>query len=100
MVLRHFELEDDFDVIGTASNDDVRSSKADVVQFALESLDEAGADTSRVVLVGDRIHDVEGAAAHNIGSILVEWGYGTPDEWDSAGARASSPDELRRLLGV
>lgn len=100
MVLRHFELEDDFDVIGTASNDDMRSSKADVVEFALESLDEAGADISRVVLVGDRIHDVEGASAHNIGSILVEWGYGTPDEWDLAGARASSPDELRRLLGV
>jgi len=100
LVLRHFELEDDFDVIGTASNDDIRSSKADVVQFALESLDEAGADTSRVVLVGDRIHDVEGAAAHNLSSILVEWGYGTPDEWDSAGARARSPKELRRLLGV
>lgn len=100
MVLRHFELEDDFDVIGTASNDDVRSSKADVVQFALESLDEAGADISRVVLVGDRIHDVEGADAHNLTSILVEWGYGDASEWDAAGSRASSPDELRRLLGV
>lgn len=100
MVLRHFDLEDDFDVLGTASNDDVRSSKADVVAFALAALDEAGADTSRVVLVGDRIHDVDGAAAHGIDSILVEWGYGDSSEWDAAGARASTPDVLRSLLAV
>ncbi|MDP4585921.1 MAG: HAD hydrolase-like protein [Microbacteriaceae bacterium] len=100
MVLRHFELADDFDVIGTATDDDSRSSKADVVQYALETLNDAGADISRVVLVGDRIHDVDGAAAHNIDSILVEWGYGNPTEWDFAGARASTPEHLRELLGV
>jgi phosphoglycolate phosphatase len=100
MVLRHFDLVDDFDVLGTATDDDTRSSKADVVQFALESLSDAGADTSRVVLVGDRIHDVDGAAAHNVESILVEWGYGHAAEWDAAGARASTPERLRELLGV
>lgn len=100
MVLRHFGLDDDFDVLGTATDDDTRSGKADVVQFALESLDDAGADISRVVLVGDRIHDVDGAAAHGIDSILVEWGYGNPTEWDAAGARASTPERLRALLGV
>jgi phosphoglycolate phosphatase len=100
MVLRHFDLVDDFDVLGTATDDDTRSSKADVVQFALESLSDAGADTSRVVLVGDRIHDVDGAAVHNIESILVEWGYGNPTEWDAAGTRASTPERLRELLGV
>jgi phosphoglycolate phosphatase len=100
MVLRHFDMVDDFDVVGTATNDVSRSSKADVVQFSLESLDDAGADISRVVLVGDRIHDVDGAAAHNIASILVEWGYGNPAEWDAAGARTSTSEGLRELLGV
>lgn len=100
MVLRHFELTDDFDVLGTATDDATRSGKADVVQYALEALDDAGADISRVVLVGDRIHDVEGAAAHNVESILVEWGYGNPAEWDQAGFRASTPTQLRVLLGV
>jgi len=100
MVLRHFDMVDDFDVVGTATDDVSRSSKADVVQFALESLDDAGADISRVVLVGDRIHDVNGAAAHNIASILVEWGYGNPAEWDAAGARTSTSEGLRELLGV
>lgn len=100
MVLRHFGLDDDFDVLGTATDDATRSGKADVVQYALKSLDDAGADISRVVLVGDRIHDVEGAAAHGIDCILVEWGYGNPAEWDRAGHRASSPTQLRALLGV
>jgi phosphoglycolate phosphatase len=100
MVLRHFALEDDFDVLGTASDDDVRSSKADVVRFALDSLDEAGADISRVVLVGDRIHDVEGAAIHGVDSVLVQWGYGTADEWSDATATVSTPAELREFLGV
>lgn len=100
MVLRHFGLDDDFDVLGTATDDATRSGKADVVQYALKSLDDAGADISRVVLVGDRIHDVEGAVAHNIDCILVEWGYGNPAEWDRAGFRASTPTQLRALLGV
>ena len=100
MVLGHFDLVDDFDVIGTAADDESRSRKADVVQYALESLSDAGADTSRVVLVGDRIHDVHGAAVHNVESILVEWGYGNPAEWDAAGSRASTPEHLRELLGV
>ena len=100
MVLRHFELEDDFDVLGTASDDDVRSAKADVVRFALDALDEAGADISRVVLVGDRIHDVEGAAIHGADSVLVQWGYGTEDEWSEATATVSTVAGLREFLGV
>jgi phosphoglycolate phosphatase len=100
MVLRHFELEEDFDVLGTASDDDVRSAKADVVRFALDALDEAGADISRVVLVGDRIHDVEGAAIHGVDSVLVQWGYGTEDEWSEATATVATVEGLREFLGV
>ncbi len=37
-----------------------------------------GADLSNVVMVGDRIHDVEGAAAHGVPTIFVSWGYGHP----------------------
>jgi phosphoglycolate phosphatase len=100
MVLRHFELDEDFDVLGTASDDDVRSAKADVVRFALDALDEAGADISRVVLVGDRIHDVEGAAIHGVDSVLVQWGYGTEDEWSEATATVATVEGLRKFLGV
>lgn len=100
MVLEHFGLDDDFDVLGTASDDESRTAKADVVRFALDALDDAGADVSRVVLVGDRIHDVEGASVHQLETVLVEWGYGTVDEWSHATAVVSTPADLRRFLAV
>ena len=33
----------------------------------------------RVLMVGDRSHDVEGAAAHGIDTVVVGWGYGHQD---------------------
>lgn len=99
-VLDHFGLDDEFDILGTASDDETRSAKADVVHYALELFDDAGADISNVVLVGDRIHDIEGAEAHGLPSILVGWGYGTDDERARATASATTPADLRALLGV
>lgn len=99
-VFDHFELNDEFDIIATASDDESRSSKADVVALALRELTEAGADTSNVVLVGDRIHDIEGAAAHGLDTILVGWGYGAPEEHALAAAFVATPADLRAALGV
>ena len=50
------------------------------------------------VMVGDRIFDIEGAKACGIASIGVLYGYGTLEEFESAGAVAASPDELLTLL--
>ena len=69
-----------FDVITGASEDEVRSAKKDVVEEALERLDAFGADISRPVMVGDRHHDVVGAAEHDVPTIFVRWGYGSPAE--------------------
>jgi phosphoglycolate phosphatase len=88
------------DVITGASEDERRSAKADVVELALERLRERGADVSRPVLVGDRHHDVEGAAAHDVPTILVAWGYGAPSESAGAVEVAHDTDELRRELGL
>ena len=59
-----------------------------------------GADLSRPVLLGDRRHDVEGAAVHGVPTILVGWGYGEPDEHVGAVAVAADVDEVADLLGV
>jgi phosphoglycolate phosphatase len=40
----------------------------------------------RLLMVGDRSHDVEGAAEHGIDTVVVGWGYG--------GADFSSPDAV------
>ena len=89
-----------FDVLGTASNDGTRVAKADVITYALAELELIDADLSRVVLVGDRIHDVEGARHHGIDVVLVKWGAGEPDEWAQADAVVETPEELAEFLGL
>ncbi|WP_353828771.1 HAD hydrolase-like protein [Agromyces sp. SYSU T0242] len=97
-VLAHTGLEQYFTVIAGASDDEQRSTKADVVAEALRRLGDGGVDTSEVVMVGDRGHDLVGAAAHEIPTILVEWGYGSPEEASDALAVVHSADQLRALL--
>ncbi len=90
----------ELDVVTGASEDERRSAKADVVALALERLRDAGFDASRPVLIGDRHHDVEGAAAHDVPTIFVTWGYGAPEESAGAVAVAHDPEQLRRELGL
>lgn len=100
LMLEHFNLARFFDVITGASADESRSSKADVVAEALRRLEATGADISRPVLVGDRIHDVEGAAVHGVPTIFVTWGYGSVAERKNAIAVVDSPLKLQiKLFG-
>lgn len=102
-ILTHFGLAGYFTFIGGASDDDSRIDKGDVIAHSLRALGrspqppEAGG-TPGVVLVGDRSHDVLGAARFGIPSVLVTWGYGAPDEHRTARWTASTPDELGNLL--
>jgi len=98
LILEHFNLARYFDIITGASDDEVRSAKKDVVAEALLRLAAMGADISRPVLVGDREHDVEGAAANGVPTIFVEWGYGSPAEQAGSVAVASTPEQLQTLL--
>ncbi len=98
VVLSHFELLGCFDIVTGASDDEVLSAKKDVVALALARLEEFGADLSRPVLVGDRVHDVEGAAANDVPTIFVEWGYGSPAEQEGTIAVAADAVDLRQLL--
>jgi phosphoglycolate phosphatase len=98
LILSHYGLLGEFDVITGASDDEVRSSKADVVAEALVRLAAIGADLSRPVLVGDRKHDVEGAAANGIPTVFVDWGYGGAEEQAGAIAVIPTPADLQKLL--
>ncbi|HEV7948726.1 MAG TPA: HAD hydrolase-like protein [Glaciihabitans sp.] len=98
LMLEHFALARCFDVITGASDDEVRSAKKDVVAEALVRLKALGADLSNPVLIGDRIHDVEGAAANGVPTIFVTWGYGAPAEQAGAVAVVDTPEQLTDLL--
>jgi phosphoglycolate phosphatase len=87
-----------FDVITGASVDEVRSAKKDVVEEALKRLAAIGADISRPVMVGDRHHDVVGAAEHDVPTIFVRWGYGSPAEEVGTIGVATTAAELTELL--
>ena len=97
-ILEHFDLARYFDVITGASEDEVRSRKADVVAEALLRLARLGADISNPVMVGDREHDVVGAAERGVPTIFVNWGYGGRAEAAGAIATVDSTDELHALL--
>ena len=98
LILEHYDLLKYFDVITGASDDEVRSAKADVVAEALVRLTDFGADISRPVLVGDRSHDVHGAAEHGVPTIFVRWGYGSPAEEVGTIAVVDDAAQLAALL--
>jgi len=100
LILEHTGLVRFFDIITGASQDEVRSAKADVVAEALVRLRAIGADLSNPVMIGDREHDVDGAAAHGVPTIFVEWGYGAPAEQAGAIAVVATAEELRSRLGL
>lgn len=83
-ILKHFNIDKYFHCIAGASMDGSRVKKADVIRYAM---DKSGiTDTSSVVMVGDREHDVLGAAHLGIDSIGVLFGYGSREELKKAGA--------------
>jgi phosphoglycolate phosphatase-like HAD superfamily hydrolase len=101
-ILAHFGLDQHFEVIAGASPDGSRKAKVEVLAHALSQLTPL---PERVLMVGDRSHDVHGAAAHGIDTVVVGWGYGRADFPDGAAGldgvtHAASMDELRRALGV
>ena len=98
LILEHFKLLSFFDVVTGASDDEVRSAKADVVAEALDRLVAFGSDITRPVLVGDRHHDVLGAAEHDVPTVFVRWGYGAPAEEVGSIAVVDTPAQLQRLL--
>ena len=100
LVCEHFDFLKYFDIVGTASNDRSRSVKADVITYAFEELKKIAADLSKVILIGDRIHDVEGAREHGIEVCLVKWGFGDEDEWAEADYLVSNAKELEEVLGL
>lgn len=100
LILEHLGLAHYLVTCSGADDLDRRSAKADVIRAALSRLEGAGVDTTRVVHVGDRRHDVEGAREAAVACIGVLWGYGGAEELAGAQHLAATPAELAVLLGT
>jgi phosphoglycolate phosphatase len=98
-LMTHFDLAPHLAaIVGAAPDERSLGRKADVIAEALRRLENAGVDTSRPVLVGDRHHDVEGGAECGVPVIFVRWGFSWPYESDGAQAVVETVGELRDLL--
>lgn len=95
-VLRHFDLEQFFTGICGAAMDESRTNKEEVIAYLLEK----NGTADNMLMIGDTVFDVLGAASHGIPAIGVSWGYGDPEEMRKAGAKAvaANMEELLNLI--
>ena len=97
-IIRYFHLDSYFSYVAGMELDGGRGTKAEVIEYAIRS---CGAEDRReILMIGDRKHDVEGAAAHGIRTIAVTFGYGSVEELTTVGAwkLAHTMEELTALL--
>lgn len=81
-ILREQGLAELFDVIGGASEDKSRDTKAAVIRYVLAQPPLRG---KRVLMVGDRYDDMRGAAECGIDAAAVLYGYGSRAELEPFG---------------
>ncbi len=83
-IIDYFSLTSYFDYIAGMELDGGRGTKTEVILYALEKC--MIQDRSRVLMVGDREHDVLGAKEAGIDCLGVLYGFGTCEELKTAGA--------------
>lgn len=85
-IAEHFRIAEYFDCIAGAAMDETRTQKWEVIEYAL---DRCGVtDRAAVLMVGDREHDVLGAARCGLSCLGVLYGYGSREELERSGACA------------
>ena len=96
-ILRHFDLLKYFDYIGAATMDGRIGNKTDVIAHLLQKLPQEAKNCA--LMIGDREHDIWGAAANSLPSAGVLWGYGSREELMNAGAvfLVASPEEITEI---
>lgn len=84
-ILEHFQIADYFTAIVGSELDGRRTDKAEVIEEALRRM-HLEEERDKVLMVGDRSHDVQGAVSCGLQCIGVTYGYGSREELESAGA--------------
>ncbi|MBQ5999183.1 MAG: HAD-IA family hydrolase [Treponema sp.] len=102
IVVNHFDLAKYFDFIAGSSLDTSRSKKSQVIAYALQNLNFGENDKRRILMVGDRKNDIDGAHENGLKVAAVLYGYGSRPEFEKAGADyiVDSVAELKKFLLV
>lgn len=100
-ILEHFGIEKYFDVVVGSELDGTRTKKEEVIEEALRQLCRGEKiENDRIVMIGDRKFDMEGAKKFGLISVGVSFGYAVPGELEQAGADylVDTVAALERLL--
>lgn len=104
--MEHFDLLSYFTLVGGADMEEIRVRKGDVIAYTLDRLGTTP-EESKVIMVGDRKHDIIGAHENQLPCAAVLYGYGSREEFTENGAdyqietdgRAGRfPDEVGRSI--
>ncbi|WP_461816241.1 HAD family hydrolase [Faecalimonas sp.] len=97
-ILEHFGLNKYFCFVAGSELDGTRVNKAEVIQYALEKNDIT--DLQKVVMIGDKEHDMIGANFCGVDSIGVLYGFGDREELEKQGATyiAETVNDLEKIL--
>lgn len=97
-ILEYFKVDKYFTFAAGSDFEETRVKKGEVIKYALEGAKIS--DLSKVVMIGDREHDIIGAKENNIKSIGVLYGYGDVVELTQARAEyiAKTPKEILNIV--
>lgn len=92
-LMAHFGVSEFFSYIG-----EKRAKKSEVIEYVLSASNVK--DKSRAVIVGDRLHDAQGAKEAGIDCIGVLFGFGSEAELKNAGVEkiAQTPADILKIL--
>ena len=76
-ILEHFDIKKYFDFVGGATMDGRISKKEDVIDYVLK---QTGFAPRQVLMVGDRMFDLTGAAEFGMDAVGVLYGFGSREE--------------------
>ena len=96
-ILENYGIKDKFDVISCPINDTADETKQVMITNAYKALN---VDKSKVLMLGDRYLDMEGAVSAGVDGCGAAYGYGTPEELTEAGAKyiAYSVNDVKAIV--
>jgi len=97
-ILRNFKIATYFREIIGSNLDGSRMEKKDIIRHILDRYPEIPVE--KFIMIGDRMHDIEGALHHKMDSVWVRYGYGDDEEMQpySPTYIAESVKDLEKLL--
>lgn len=99
-ILEHFQILSYFDYVCGSTLDETRTRKEEVIEELLRRMQLSESEKKKILMVGDRKHDVEGAGYFGIPCLGVRMGFAAEGELEAAGAIAvvDSMEEVEAFI--